>query len=1734
MEALYKLQHNNRIRIEKAQINFKKTPKDRISRPYVETRLEALENLWKEFMSTHRSILLNDAQDDSDKYFCNDVYDSTEEMYIIYKAQLKEILNTFSHNQSDKNSKTNVDHAVSNVRLPKINISKFSGNYTEWTTFKDLFTSLIHNNDCLEDVQKMHYLKGLLSGEAEQLVRHIAVSSDNYNECWSLLHSRYNNVKFLSNGYLKRLLGQNNVNECSSSIKGLLDTTMECLNGLKNLGIDVSTWDSIVIFIVSSKLDPESRKQWETKISNKDELPVLSEFREFLEARFRALEFVDTKSSKPKPKVHHVVTTDNKAVENCPFCKENHKISSCKKFAQESYESRHSFAQTRRLCYNCLNANHSIKFCRHTATCRICKKRHHSLLHPNSVSNSTVVRENSNTADEVKSAVSNVQASLSVSEPLTSNSIVSHFSKGSIPTQVLLATALVEAQTRSGSTQLLRVLLDQGSQASFIAESAVQLLGLKKKPVKSVISGIGGERSAFASKFTVTVTIHSRLNPQFSVQVHAFVLGTITSVLPSEKLEQAHWPQLKEITLADPEFHTPSKIDILLGAEIYSQVLRDGLIHGPPNSPVAQNTAFGWILSGQISSNPDSIHCHHVIQSSSDQADENALLRQFWEIESSIPDKKILSDEEQRCEDIYAQTTYRDQEGRYVVNLPFRDQDPQCKYGGSRDLAIKRFHLLENKFKKNPSIKARYSDVFKEYIDLGHMEPVHSDERNMSTAVYLAHHAVVREDKVTSKVRIVFDASMKGSNGVSLNDDLMVGPMLQPPLRHIIMRWRMHPISLCADIIKMYRQVKVSPEHAEFQRVVWRDDPESEIKEYKLVRVTFGTAAAPYLAVKSLQQVAVDTCESLPEIAEIIKNEFYVDDLMSGCQTVEEGLHIHRKLTDVLTKGRFQLQKWVSSCDELNEKFQENEGTKIGQEREEEKEKNIKLDSVIKILGISWDRESDLFKYSVQLEPQQTPITKRKVISDITRLFDPLGWMAPCIITSKIFIQKLWLAGLEWDEELTPELLSEWETYRLSLVEMNKFSIPRWIKTKSDDRLVELHGFCDASIAAYAAVVYIRVIDADNFIHVNLVTSRTRVAPIKQQSVPRLELMGAVLLSELISEVAEVLKITPSQIHAWTDSSVVLAWLSKHPSHWTTFVGNRVSTILSCVDNSHWAHVQSAHNPADLASRGVTPQELVSSSLWSKGPAWLHEDTIEYTRPKSITTNTEQRSVKVHVITEPHQGDLFWTKYSSLTRFIRVIAYCRRVLSWKKHTHGKKRYERYLTKEEIEEATKTCIRLVQSQEFFEEIQDIRKTGSVKTRSKLKSVCPVIDDEGILRVSGRIQNAHLDESIKHPIILPSDSHFTYLVIDEAHKKTLHGGPTLMLSHLRTKYWIPSARTKVKGYVHKCVKCKRYSASIQTPLMGQLPTSRVTPARPFLNSGVDFAGPISMRTSKGRGHQAYKGYICVFVCMVTKAIHLEAVSDLTSQGFIAGFKRFVSRRGFVSNIWSDNGTNFVGAAKELRHLVAAEQSSVAVEIREWLGNNSTSWHFIPPHSPNFGGLWEAGVKSTKFHLRRVIGNSTLTFEEMSTLLSQIEACLNSRPLSMLPDNSMDPVPLTPGHFLIGEPLIAVPERNYESSNISNLRRWQVTQRMLQDFWRRWSNEYLVHLLQRYKWTKNVPEPGIGDVVLVKEDNLPPARWLLGKVVEKHPGLDKVTRVVTLKCNGSLIKRPISKLCILPIAK
>ncbi|CAG9087799.1 unnamed protein product [Plutella xylostella] len=896
----------------------------------------------------------------------------------------------------------------------------------------------------------------------------------------------------------------------------------------------------------------------------------------------------------------------------------------------------------------------------------------------------------------------------------------------------------------------------------------------------------------------------------------------------------------------------------------------------------------------------------------------------------------------------------------------------------------------------------------------------------------------------------------------------------------------------------MYRMVKTADDFTNLQCIVWRDNPDEDIESYKLTRVTF---------VRTLNQLADDEGHEHPEYTaatNAIKNCFYMDDLMTGHDDVEEAKQLCQNIKEILRKGGFIMQKWSSNEEELQKFLKEGDDTKDTIE--------IKLDKVIRILGLTWDRKNDNFNVTVNLPDAPHPITKRSILSDVARLFDPFGWVSPVVITAKIMIQRLWLSNLSWDDELPVDLCEEWLKYREDLTDLRMIEIPRWLQTTPRSKEVQIHGFADASSSAYAAVTYLRVVDEHDVVHVTMIASRTKVAPIKQLSIPRLELCAAVMLSEQIADVSQLLEVSHGNIFAYTDSMVVLAWLQAHPNRWKTFVANRVAEILRIIDNERWRHITTNENPADIASRGIRAADLPDYKIWWNGPEWLKSNDIEYVANTVPATDLEERSSFHTRQDKTHEEESpIWERFSNITRMKRVLALCKRFAK------PKESKDVIITADEMEDILQTCIRYYQNEVYGRDIEDLKKKGKVRNKSSLITLSPFLDKNGIMKVGGRLQNAEIAETAKHPIIIPKGVHITNLIMREAHIKTLHGGNLLMMTYIRSRYWIIGLKAAVRNHVRSCKTCIIDKAKVRKQLMGQLPAVRVRPHRAFLNSGVDYAGPVHIRMSKGRGQKTMKAYICLFVCMATRAIHLEAVTDLTAQGFMSAYRRFVARRGHCAHLWSDNGTNFVGSAKELKVLFEEGKANMSTQVAELLANDGTTWHFIPPRMPNYGGLWEAGVQSAKRHLTRVNGDTKLTYEEMATLLAQIEACLNSRPLCQL-DNTLDTLtPLTPGHFLIGEPLITVPDMNYEDKNVNLLTRWQLIQRMTQDFWRRWQNEYLNTLQQRYKWQERVPAPKIGDIVVIKQDDLPPTKWLLGIIKNVHPGADNLVRVVTVQCKG-----------------
>ncbi|XP_011859383.1 PREDICTED: uncharacterized protein LOC105556882 [Vollenhovia emeryi] len=1196
---------------------------------------------------------------------------------------------------------------------------------------------------------------------------------------------------------------------------------------------------------------------------------------------------------------------------------------------------------------------------------------------------------------------------------------------------------------------------------------------------------------------------------------HSMLHDAYTTVKPAEASTLS---AVRRLQLADPEFRATDPIELLLGAEVCSIILEEGLRKGGPQAPIAQRTSLGWILSGGCV-DPPLLKSRASLQCTAEH-ELTALVRRFWEQEREASAPVAATPEEQLCEDIFTRSHSRTATGRYIVRLPFASPPPTLS--DTRKPAESLLHAVERKCSLDSRFGELYRAFLKEYEDVGHMTRVDDSTNPPSQGpCYLPHHGVLRESSATTKLRVVFNGSQRTKVGESLNSHMLIGANLLPALADVLMRWRWHRFAFITDIEKMYRQILVAPEDRDLQRILWRHSTTDPIREFRLNTVTYGLACAPFLAIRTLQQLATDEESRFPRGSAVLRRDCYVDDIVTGTHEKSDAIAVQTQLRQLCMAGGFELRKWASNCPEILAGIPPSHRLQ-GEPHSWEQE-------IHSTLGLRWHSGDDSFAFSIP-PSTVTKFSKRTVLAETARLFDPLGWLTPVIIRAKILIQSAWMQRLDWDEPLPSADTLQWESLLEELPRLKGLRVKRWLGTGAENSRVELHGFADASERTYAATIYLRL-EHGSEVKVQLLAAKSKVAPIKPVSLPRLELCAAALLTQLTAHVQSILSLSAAPVVLWSDSKVTLHWIRGHASRWKTFVANRVTLIQELLPEARWRHVPGRDNPADCASRGVAPTTLIHHPLWWFGPSWLLGERAGWpTESPDVTQQEipEMRATALVANAEAVEEPELLLRFSELHRLLRVTAWCLRWRETARKPEGN--LPTTLRPEELDSALSRWLRVVQALHFPAEVSTAKDKRAPPRKSTLIKLNPYLDDAGVLRVGGRLRHAALPHDERHPTIAPPRSHLTRLLVESYHRRTLHGGVQITLGMIRLRFWVPQGRSVVKRWLHRCVTCTRWRAATLQPPMGDLPRERVTPARPFTRTGIDYAGPIFVRTTKGRGHRALKAFIAIFVCLSSKAVHIEVVSDYSSDAFLAALRRFTSRRGLCTDIFSDCGTTFVGADRQLGEMLRAS-SPDGRRIATRAADQEIRWHFNPPSAPHFGGLWEAAVKSTKYHLRRVIGDTTLTFEEMSTLLAQVEACLNSRPLQALSDDPDDISALTPGHLLIGAPLLAVPEPSQLERADNALSRWQHLQKMRDHFWLRWSREYIHTLAARPKWVTQDAAPHIGSLCLVRTETTPPCRWPLARVIKLHPGKDGVTRVATVRSASSELVRPLVKLVLLP---
>lgn len=1703
------------------------------SRDFIDLKLRArgASDLLNEFNEIQSKI--EECVSDSDIPIQIDNRESFENSYYSILARAESMLT--DGEVTDGSNKYCCSEQAQTVKLPTISLPTFDGSYEHWLEFRDTFLSLVHNSKRISNIQKFHYLKSSLKGDAEMVVNSIEFSSDNYQVAWELLLNRFNNNRLLVHNHVKALFSITALTkESPCYIRKLIDTVLKNLRALKMLGEPTDSWDTLINYTIVSKLDKTTEREWETHKctllptdNNSKRIIRVDELIGFLKNRADMLETLqlshnkthntqlDSKkqSSQSRNTSHCNVSThkpkDNRTSHfrrSCVKCNGAHPLYSCEKFIDSDLESKIKLIREHKLCENCLRSGHALDKCAF-GPCRKCNRKHNSLIHNDNADSLVTFHSSIATAGcagsegAVPAPATSDPASSIVADSPPIHVNKAHMHNKSIGVHsVLLSTAVIEVADVHGVYHRACALLDSGSQRCFITKSFCKLINVPMLHSTYEVRGVGD--SVLQCSETCSIEIKSRVDNTFKTRITCFVLSQITSTMPALCQVSAQFCIPDNIMLADPQFFESKTVDILIGADRFWDLLGEGKIR-LPNGPYLQNTKLGWIISGTISDTRSARRIHCNISSSLD-----SQLRLFWEVEELPKARDARTQEERACEDHFIRTTTRNGEGRFCVRIPFKESPDVL--GESYTQAERRFIALEKRLQRSPEYKLLYTQFMAEYLDLGHMSPVSSYER---PCYFMPHHGVFREHSTTTKLRVVFDASAQTTSGKSLNDLQLVGPAIQGDLISILLRFRQHKFVVCADVQKMFRNCLVAEDQRNLQMILWRDDPSQPLGIFQLNTVTYGTASAPFLSVRCLKQLGAESSD--PEVQRATQEDFYVDDLLTGHNDESILLQLCENIKNALQAGCFPLRKWIYNfpCD--NNEIS-NHSVQI--------KSNENISS--KTLGISWNNVSDHFYFNTEFHNDNKPITKRFILSSISQIFDPLGLLSPTIIIAKVLLQQLWLLKIGWDDIVPSSVARTWNRFVISLQALNTIHVPRHV-IGSKPMYMELHVFSDASQTAYGACVYVRTINIDNTILVRLLFSKARVAPLKPISIPRLELCGALLGAKILDKVRSSLRCEFKNIVFWTDSTIVLGWLRMSPNKLKTFVQNRISEIHELTQDVLWRHVSSKQNPADLASRGSNLEELSSSSLWWEGPDFLKNSTFSLDVNTVIVEDDDLPEVRPSIssfVTHASSDSLFsFIRFSQFKRMKRAVAFMLRFIHNIRNKHN--RLTGVLTVDELNESEMILVRWAQMESFPTEYNLLSNCAQIKSKGNLSKLNLFLDDNKIIRVGGRLGNSsEFSYNKMHPMLVSSKHYFTVLLFRHEHLQLLHAGPQALLCHLRESWWPLGGRSLARRIVNVCVTCTRIRGKVLTPQMGNLPKERITPSFPFIRCGVDYCGPVLILNRKGRGAKTTKAYICLFVCFVTRAIHLELVSDLTSEAYLLSLNRFISRRGKPLEIYSDNGRNFVGLMNDFSDFLRKCSS----DIMEFATSQQIKFKFIPPYSPHFGGLWEAGVKSCKYHLRRVVGNAHLTFEEFSTVLSQIEAVLNSRPLSPLSTEPQDLSPLTPAHFLVGRPLTAPACDDLTDVPEHRLKRYQRVEQIRQHFWTRWSKEYVTELQVRSKWTQIKAELRDNSLVLIKDNNLPPLKWHMGRILKTIPGKDGISRVAEIQTTSGVVRRAYAKIC------
>lgn len=1624
--------------------------------------------------------------------------------------------------------------------LPKKDIQVFDGtDVTKFSSFILNFERAIENK-CENDSDRIIYLEQYTSGKAKKLVQSCAHfdAGIGYIKAKKLLRHEYGNEFIVADSYIKRLQNWPSIkNEDSSALEELSIYLLNCSHYMENMSQCNQLQSPQELMNIVKKLPYRMRERWRRKthsIQRRSDQVTFGALVDFVREESAILRqplfgvigddfhMKDRGSLDKAKKSFSTAVTDSgsecadlpeESEQNslgCEFCKKtNHKLEDCFFFRKQSPDKRTRFVKDNGLCFGCLSRQHFSRSCPDRKKCSMCGKGHPTVLHDQS--RETVV-------DRTESI-------------LTHSTYSSELAGDGKKTTIC---PIISAKIKIAGVEkekIINVALDTCSTDCWMNEDLLRVLGVSGTN-KTINLTTMSEKCNEVQLKVVNNVILTDLCDNNTVTI------PVVYTKPSHKwpFSKDDLPRLKDLDCfphlrSVPFNFVDANIDLLVGMNVPSLLKCRQIVERADDEPYASLHLLGWTVNGPINRRNRN-HVNLRMKTANLEEIEENIQSYFRQDYMDDSDEVGLSREEIKWYEIMNSSIKRLETGHYEIDLPFREEDP--KLPNNKSQVLSRFKALQGRLRRDDTLSEEYHVFMDTMISRKFMVkiPEHELQAEHGKVWYLTHHAIYHKQK--HKLRIVFDCSLKYSN-TSLNDILMQGPDLANNLLGVLFRFRKGSCAFTADIEKMFYAVKVSSKHTDFLRLLWYDE-KNKLCEYKLTVHLFGAISSPSVANFALQQTARDDETHSIEVRKTILRDFYVDDLCKSTKNHEKAVDLALNVKEVVSYGGFNLTSFSSNSRVLLAALPKDDlSTKL---------KKIRLDDCLpcdRTLGVSWNPEVDTLSYSVNFTVLENP-TRREILKIMASIYDPMGLVAPVLIKAKQIFQETCKIKLGWDDKLPLSLSETWNTWMKSIFDLNDYEIPRCLEPYEEYSVIELHTFCDGSQVAYGAVTYLKFCGGNT--KTSLLFAKARVTPLNNstlKTIPRIELCAAKLAVESANKVRRELDLAIHRQYFWSDSLTVLKYIRNVKSRFRRFVSNKISFILNYSSSEDWHYVQSEINPADILSRGTDVRTLNSSSLWRNGPAFLlnEESFPEQERVPDLEESDEEllpaTKTLIAVVQSENPTDILLNSSADWFRIKLRVAWFLRLrgslLEKRKLVSGN------ITVEELKTAEMAIMRYLQQKSYPEVIKIITGNRPLPKNNPLHKLNPFLCENGYLRVGGRLCNSNLTFEFRHPLILPGNNPVIESLVYEIHRQVGHMGRAAILSELRLKYWVVKGNALARKICRSCFFCRKTQAKPGQQMMADLPQVRVTGDTPaFANVGIDYFGPFEVKHLR----KFEKKYGVIFTCLSSRALHLEIAESLSTDSFINALRRFVCRRGAVRTLVSDNGTNFVGACRELRKEIDKWNNQTIVK---WLQQKNIAWKFNPPAASNFGGVWERLIRSVRKVFRSLFlqRNVSLSHEELCTLMCEVESILNSRPLTEVSNDANDIEVLTPNHLLLFNSEVTFPPGIFSDKDLYPARRWKQVQYLASLFWSRWKKEYLSLLQERQKWTTKTRSFKIGDLVLVVDQQAPRNLWPLARIVNVYPdkydnvrfvdvALAKNRELGKIKFGTVVIKRPITKLVLL----